>query len=181
MIEVEPLDVDAHLELIHAWMNTPHVAPWWELDRPRDDVGAYLSELTHQQGWIVSADGVPFGYVETYRVAGDPLAAHYPARPGDVGWHLLVGPERFLGSGMPRLLGRAFVSHLLNGDHPHRGRRVVCEPDIRNTRMHAFCRRLGFRSIGHLDLPEKRAVLMVHTGDDTADRHSDEPMGGERP
>jgi RimJ/RimL family protein N-acetyltransferase len=185
-IDAEPVDVDTHLDLIHSWMNKPHVAEWWELDRPRADVGDYLSALTHLQPWVTYADGVPFGYVETYRVADDPLAGHYPARAADVGWHLLVGPEEFLGSGIPQLLGRAFVSYLLDAEHPHRGSRVVCEPDIRNTRMHAFCRRLGFHSVGHVDLPDKRAVLMVHPGDDATlrhigARHDDAPRPGERP
>ncbi|WP_129668959.1 GNAT family N-acetyltransferase [Phytoactinopolyspora endophytica] len=166
-IEAEPADVDRHGELIHDWMNRAHVVPWWELDKPLDEIRAYLAGLTHLQPWVVSADGTPFGYVETYRVADDPLAGHYPARPTDVGWHLLVGPERFLGSGMPRLLGWAFLAYQLGfltttaGGHPHHGDRVVCEPDARNSRMHAFCRRLGFHAIGEVDLPDKRALLMV--------------------
>ncbi|NEE03864.1 GNAT family N-acetyltransferase [Phytoactinopolyspora halotolerans] len=181
-IDVAPVDIERHGALIHGWMNRPHVAPWWELDKPLEDVCAYLDGLTHLQPWVVSADGEPFGYVETYRVGEDALAAYYPVRPTDVGWHLLVGPERFLGSGIPRLLGRAFLAFQLGlptaktGDdaRPHRGDRVVCEPDIRNTRMHAFCRSLGFHSIGEVDLPDKRALLMVCAREDAV-RHGARP------
>lgn len=155
-LRAEPADAAAHAELLHTWMNEPHVVPWWQLDRPLPDIRAYLAGLTHLQPWIVSADGRAFGYVETYRVADDPLASYYPVHDGDVGWHLLVGPPDVLGTGLPRALGRVFVDYLLG-----LGQRVVCEPDIRNTRMHAYCRRLGFHSMGEVDLPDKRALLMV--------------------
>lgn len=144
--------------LVHDWMNRPHVAPWWELDRPPEDVRAYLAGLTHLSPWLVSADGEPFGYVETYRVVDDRLADHYAAREGDLGWHVLVGPRELLGTGTSRLLGRAVLAYLLN-----RAERVVCEPDARNQRMLAFCRRLGHEHLGEIDLPEKRAALMACT------------------
>ncbi|WP_166352616.1 GNAT family N-acetyltransferase [Phytoactinopolyspora limicola] len=165
-LDIEPVDPDRHAQLVHGWMHRPHVIPWWQLDRPLDEIHHYLAGLTHLRAWIVSADGVPFGYVETYRAVDDPLAGYYLARTSDVGWHLLVGPERFLGSGLPRLLGYTFVADLLGLAGPsgvHHGDRVVCEPDVRNTRMHTFCRRLGFHPIGTIDLPEKRALLMACT------------------
>jgi RimJ/RimL family protein N-acetyltransferase len=167
-IDVAPVDVARDTTVIHDWMNKPHVARWWELNRPLADVRAYLSGLTHLRPWIVAADGIRFGYVETYRVLEDPLRSHYPVRETDVGWHLLVGPRQFIGTGVPLLLGRAMLAFLLGmhddagrRGHPHQGERVVCEPDIRNTRMHAYCRKLGFHPIGEADLPDKRALLMV--------------------
>lgn len=142
--------------LIHSWMNRPHVVPWWQLDRPLPEIRTYLESLTHLMPWIVAADGEPFGYVETYRVADDPLAAAYEAADDDVGWHVLVGPQRFIGTGIPRLLGRAVLAYLLQ-----HGNRAVCEPDVRNTRMLAFCRRIGCTPLGEVDLADKRAALMA--------------------
>jgi RimJ/RimL family protein N-acetyltransferase len=43
-----------------------------------------------------------------------------------------------------------------------RVRRVVAEPDVRNRRMIHVFERCGFRRAGELDLPDKRAALMVH-------------------
>ena len=154
-VRFDPVAADRDHALIHDWMNRPHVSPWWELDRPPDVIRDYLASLTHLQPWLVGADGVPFGYVETYRVAEDPLACYFAARKGDLGWHVLVGPQELLGTGIPRLLGRAAVAYLLND-----AERVVCEPDARNTRMLAFCRRLGHQHLGDVELPEKRAALM---------------------
>lgn len=157
-VSFDPVDPDGDTTLIHDWMNRPHVWPWWELNRPCAVVRDYLASLTHLRPWLVRADGLPFGYVETYRVAEDPLAGYFESRPGDLGWHVLVGPQELLGTGTPRLLGRAVLACLLN-----RAERVVCEPDARNARMLAFCRRLGHRRLGDVDLPEKRAALMACT------------------
>lgn len=168
-ITAEPVDADVHAEMIHDWMNRPHVAPWWEAERI--DARGYLKGLAHSTPWLFRADGEPFGYVETYHVADDPLAGYYDADPDDVGWHVLVGPEVFLGTGIPRRMARATLRYLFNqsGDQG----RVVCEPDIRNTRMHRFCQRLGFRAVAELDLPDKRALLMVCTRHDHEAKQAD--------
>ncbi|TDC53583.1 N-acetyltransferase [Jiangella ureilytica] len=145
-------------ELVHDWMNRSHVVPWWQLGVPLEEIRGYLAGLTHLRPWLVSAHGTPFGYVETYEVAADPLAAYYPAQAGDQGFHLLVGPLSMIGTGVPRLMGRAVLAWLLN-----RGERAVCEPDVRNGRMLAYCDRLGLSSLGEVDLPEKRAAVLACT------------------
>ena len=155
MIELIAADPERHVDLVRGWMNEPHAAPWWG---PPADVGAYLREqveLEHSEPWIATSDGVPFAYVETYRAAEDPLADHYDARPGDRGWHVLVA-EDYVGTGATRELGRHVVDRLLA-----QGDRVVCEPDERNGRMLAYCRALGGEVRASLQLPDKRAALVV--------------------
>ena len=156
MIELVAADVDAHVELVHGWMHEPHVAPWWNLAVSRAEIRAYLSELRHVEPWIAYADGVPFAYVETYRVAEDPLAEHYRFAPDDRGWHVLVGDSEYLGTGAARELGRVVVERLLE-----QADRVVCEPDIRNARMLAYCHALGGQVHTEIELPDKRAALIV--------------------
>lgn len=157
-LEFEPADPDRDTSMIHYWMNEPHVVPWWQLDQPIEGVREYLAGLSHLTPWVVSADGTPFGYIETYQVIEDPLASYFAARPTDLGWHVLVGPVEMLGTGTPRLMGRAMLAYLLN-----RTDRVLCEPDVRNHRMLAFCRRLGHEHLTDVDLPAKRAALMSCT------------------
>ena len=160
-----PLDLAADLALVHGWMQQPHVAPWWELGGPEGVVGEYLARqaaLAHLQQCIVSDDGGPFAYVETYRVADDPLAAYYEARPGDRGFHLLVGPPERLGSGAGRELVGQVVMRLLAEPGTTR---VVCEPDARNARMLACCRALGGSELGPIEQPGRRAVLVAWSRD----------------
>ena len=150
-VQLVAVDLDAHADLIAAWMGEPAIAEWWG---PPPDVREYLAAqvaLPHLQPWIAVAGGRPFGYVETYRADEDPLAAFYDARPGDRGFHLLVTAE-FAGTGVARQLVRQLLEP---------GGRVVCEPDVRNARMLAFCRALGGEVRAELELPDKRAALVV--------------------
>jgi RimJ/RimL family protein N-acetyltransferase len=156
VIELVAADPEGHVDLVHGWMNEPHVAEWWGMAGSLEETRAYLGSLRHLKPWIAYADGVPFAYVETYRVAEDPLAEHYRAQPGDVGWHVLVGEAGFLGTSASRELGRVVVERLLE-----EGERVVCEPDVRNRRMLAYCHALGGRVLAELELPDKRAALVV--------------------
>lgn len=154
------LEVEADLELVHGWMQEPHVTPWWGLEGGPERVRAHLLEqdrLPYRDPWIVSDAGRPFAYVETYRVPDDPLAAHYDAQPGDRGFALLVGPPELLGSGLAQALVRHLVVRLLD---QFGITRVVCLTDVRNARMLALCRSLGAVELATLELPGGRALLV---------------------
>ena len=159
-----PLDLEADLALVHAWMQEPHVVPWWELAGSPAAVRTYLAELAaqaHVDQWIVSDDERrPFAYVETYSVFDDVLAAQYDAQPGDRGFHLLVGPPDRVGRGLGLELVRTVVARLLADPA---ATRVVCEPDVRNARMLACCRGLGAAELGHLAQPGRSAILLCWT------------------
>jgi acetyl CoA:N6-hydroxylysine acetyl transferase len=156
-------DPGQHTPLLHDWLRRPHVAPWWGAERDRPQTEAYLARQRasgHLVPWVVSVGDTPFGYVETYRAAEDPLADHVPLRDSDRGWHVLVGPPDHLGTGSARLLGRAVLAHLLRDADVER---VVCEPNELNGRMLGFCRALGYERLATLDLPDKRAALLACT------------------
>lgn len=173
-LQFEVADPEVHTPLMCDWLRRPHVAPWWGARRDRPQTEAYLARQRgsgHLVPWVVSADGDPFGYVETYRAADDPLADYYPLQDSDRGWHVLVGPPEQLGSGLPRLLGRAVLAYLLADPQVDR---VVCEPNELNGRMLAFCRALGYETVATLDLPDKRAALMACTRTRHATRWPDD-------
>jgi len=162
-VTLRPLDQGGDLGLVHGWMQQPHVTPWWELQGPVERTAGYLAAATaqpHQRSWIASIDGSPFAYVETYVVARDALAGYYPAGHGDRGFHLLVGPPVHLGTGASRLLARRVVGDLLARPGVDR---VVCEPDVRNERMLAYCSAVGGERIATLELPGKTAALFAWT------------------
>lgn len=162
-VAFRPLDVEADLALVHGWMQESHVAPWWELAGPVERVREYLrgrTALAHVDCWIASEDGRPFVYVETYVVADDPLGAQFDADPGDRGFHLLVGPPELLGSGAAQRLVRHLVTFLLGQVG---ATRVLCEPDVRNSRMLAFCRTLGGERLATLDVEGRRVALIAWT------------------
>lgn len=151
-------------ELLTAWMNDPEVAEFWELDGPPERTLAYLTEQrrsTHAAAYIGTLDGTPMSYWELYWADLDPLAAHYDAKPYDGGIHLLLGPGEFRGRGLgARLLRDVADVVFLRGDEV---RRVVAEPDVRNVRSIAAFERAGFVRAADLELPTKRAALMIKT------------------
>ena len=151
-------------ELLAAWMNDPDVAEFWQLDGPPERTVAYLTDLrnaTHTKPYIGSLDGTPMSYWELYWADQDPLAQHYDARPHDAGIHLLLGPSDFRGRGLGAQLLRAVAGTIL-GLRPEVSR-VVAEPDVRNVRSIAAFERAGFVRTADLDLPTKRAALMIKT------------------
>jgi acetyl CoA:N6-hydroxylysine acetyl transferase len=156
------LDPRGDLDLVHGWMHQPHVLPFWRLDVPRAELAAYLESVAaadHQEPLIGSVEGVPVSYWETYWAARDPLAEHYPAEDHDQGVHLLIGPLELTGRGLGRRLLDAVAGWQL-GREP-RTRRVVAEPDVRNARMIHVFERCGFVRAAEVELPDKRAALMV--------------------
>ncbi|URM89160.1 acetyltransferase [Streptomyces sp. MRC013] len=156
------VDPAADAGLVHAWMNDPEVAEYWEMAQPEERIAAYLREQVasaHSTPYIGCVGGTPMSYWELYRADLDPLRHHYPARPRDAGVHLLLGPSGYRGRGLGAALLRAVSDWLLRTD-PY-AERVVAEPDVRNERSVRAFERAGFRLVRRIDLPAKRAALMV--------------------
>ncbi|MFJ8435691.1 GNAT family N-acetyltransferase [Kitasatospora sp. NPDC094019] len=153
----------ADLGLLTRWMNDPEVAAYWELAGPAAVTERHLRAQLDGDGRSLPClgllDDTPMSYWEVYRADLDPLAAHYPARPHDAGLHLLLGPAGSRGRGLGTILLAALTERVLR-EHP-RCERVVAEPDVRNRRSVRAFRRAGFRLAAELDLPDKRAALMV--------------------
>lgn len=158
-----PVRPERDLPLITRWMNDPAVAAFWDLAGPETVTAAHLYGQCDGDGrsfpGLGVLDGTPMSYFEIYRADLDPLARHYPAQPHDTGIHLLLGGVADRGRGLGSVLLRA-VSGLVLDRRP-RCARVIAEPDLRNTPSVSAFLRAGFRLFAEVDLPDKRAALMV--------------------
>ncbi|GGY70612.1 N-acetyltransferase [Streptomyces olivaceoviridis] len=158
-----PLRLDQDLPLVHRWMNDPAVAEFWELAGPRNRTEDHLRAQLQGDGRSAPClgvlDGTPMSYWEIYRADLDPLARHYPVRPHDTGVHLLVGDAADRGRGLGSVLLRAVADLIL--DRRPTCARVVAEPDLRNTPSIAAFLSAGFRFAAEVDLPDKRAALVI--------------------
>ncbi|MEU3483672.1 GNAT family N-acetyltransferase [Streptomyces sp. NPDC033754] len=161
--QLVPVRLDRDLPLLTRWMNDPAVAAFWELAGPETVTAEHLRAQLQGDGRSVPClgvlDDVPMSYFEIYRADLDPLARHYPARPHDTGIHLLVGGVSDRGRGVGTALLRAVAELVL--DHRPRCTRVIAEPDIRNTPSVSAFLGAGFRYAAEVDLPDKRAALMI--------------------
>jgi acetyl CoA:N6-hydroxylysine acetyl transferase len=156
------VDPDHDLDLVHVWMNDPDVASSWKMPWPRDRIAGYLREQdrsTQSTAYLGVLDGVPMSYWELYRADLDPLAQHYSAREHDAGIHVLLGPAECRGRGLAAGLLRAVSSWQLEADPL--ATRVVGEPEASNERLIRAGERAGFVRVTDLDLPNKRAALMI--------------------
>ncbi|MBO1335804.1 GNAT family N-acetyltransferase [Streptomyces sp. VRA16 Mangrove soil] len=163
VFQLVPARIERDLALISRWMNDPAVAAFWELAGPDDVTEHHLRPQVEGDGRSVPClgvlDGTPMSYWEVYRADLDPLARHYPARPHDTGIHLLIGGVAHRGRGLGTTLLRAVADLVL--DHRPQCARVVAEPDLRNTPSVSAFLSAGFRFSAEVDLPDKRAALMV--------------------
>ncbi|MER7553657.1 GNAT family N-acetyltransferase [Streptomyces anulatus] len=158
-----PVRPERDLAVISRWMNDPAVAAFWELAGPESVTADHLRPQLEGDGRSIPClgvlDGTPMSYWEIYRADLDPLARHYPARPHDTGVHLLIGGVNNRGRGVGTTLLRA-VADLVLDNLPKCGR-VVAEPDLRNTPSVSAFLSAGFRFSAEVDLPDKRAALMI--------------------
>ncbi|MEU0673081.1 GNAT family N-acetyltransferase [Streptomyces sp. NPDC006172] len=158
-----PVRPERDLALISAWMNDPTVAAFWELAGPESVTAAHLRRQSGGHGHSVPClgvlDGTPMSYWEIYRADLDPLSQYYRARPHDTGVHLLIGGAADRGRGLGGLLLKAVAGLAL--DRRPACARVIAEPDLRNIPSIAAFLAAGFRFSTEIDLPDKRAALMV--------------------
>jgi RimJ/RimL family protein N-acetyltransferase len=156
------LDQDRDVDLLHSWMNDPEVARFWKMPWPRDEIKSYLDQQedsAHSTPYLGELAGFPIGYVELYRADLDPLAEYYDAREHDAGVHTLMAPTEYRARGLAAELLRTITTWQLDADP--RATRVVIEPDVENKRAIKLAELAGFRHKTDLDLPNKRAALMV--------------------
>ncbi|WP_045302486.1 GNAT family N-acetyltransferase [Saccharothrix sp. ST-888] len=157
-----PVRLPHDLPLLAAWMNDPEVADFWELAGPAEVTERHLRAQLDGDGRSLPClgllDGLPMSYWEIYRADRDPLAGYYPARHHDIGVHLLLAAGA-RGRGLGAVLLAALADHIL-AVRPA-CRRVLAEPDVRNTRSVRAFANAGFERATELDLPTKRAALMI--------------------
>ncbi|MEV7073069.1 GNAT family N-acetyltransferase [Streptomyces sp. NPDC093990] len=163
VFQLVPVRIERDLPLVSRWMNDPAVAAFWELAGPQNVTEEHLRSQLDDDGRSVPClgvlDGAPMSYWEIYRADLDPLARHYPARPHDTGIHLLVGTVADRGRGLGSTLLRAVADLVL--DKRPACARVVAEPDLRNIPSVTAFLSAGFRFSAEVDLPAKRAALVI--------------------
>ncbi|MEU6808244.1 GNAT family N-acetyltransferase [Streptomyces sp. NPDC046831] len=158
-----PVDPARDAGLLHGWVTHPKAVFWMMQDATPEDVERAYGEITadeHHHALLGLHDGKPVFLMERYDPARRELAGLYAAQPGDVGMHFLVAPTDTPVHGFTRAVITAVLRHLFEDAAT---RRVVVEPDVRNTAVHALNEAVGFVPAGEIQKPEKRALLSFCT------------------
>ncbi|MGW0390719.1 GNAT family N-acetyltransferase [Streptomyces sp. NPDC003042] len=160
---IRPLDPFADAELLHGWVTHPKAAFWMMQDASLPDVEREYMKIAaaeHHDGYIGLHEGRPAFLMETYDPSELELVGLYDAQPGDVGMHFLVAPSDRPLSGFTRAVITTVMASLFADPAT---RRVVVEPDVRNTAVHALNEAVGFVPDGPVQKPEKEALLSFCT------------------
>ncbi|MDM7890537.1 GNAT family N-acetyltransferase [Curtobacterium caseinilyticum] len=180
---VQPVDPDRDATVVQAWLAHPASAWWSMTEHDVHAVRGYLRSVQEdpaQAGWLLRWDGDPIAYAETYDPRQVLLTDVWDAEAGDVGMHLLVAPPPADGRvhGLTSAVMRAVVEHCRDALG---ARRVVVEPDVRNTAVQVKNAEVGFRALREVDVDGKRALLSVLDTDRIGVPDDDGPAAHLRP
>jgi RimJ/RimL family protein N-acetyltransferase len=157
---LRPVDPQGDAALLSEWMNRPHLAQAWECDWPTERWQRHLQaqiEGTYSRPFIVTLDGVDFGYIELYWAAKDSIATRYDADPYDVGLHAAIADTEHLNRGTaPAVLAQLMVS-LFSAESLCR--RIMIDPDHRNVQARRAAERSGFVFLGEHEMANRRMAL----------------------
>ncbi|MFB0619651.1 GNAT family N-acetyltransferase [Streptomyces sp. AGS-58] len=158
-----PVAPSRDAELLHSWVTHPKAVFWMMQDATEADVERAYAEIAadeHHHALLGLRDGVPAFLMETYDPAHRELTGLYEPRPGDVGMHFLVPATGTPVHGFTRSVITAVLARLFQDPAVAR---VVVEPDVRNTAVHALNAAVGFVPEREIQKPEKKALLSFCT------------------
>lgn len=160
---LRPVDPDADAALLHRWVTHPKAVFWL---MPDADVARVTQEYRriaahpHHDAYLGHWRDRPAFLAERYDPARVELVGRYDARPGDVGMHFLCAPADAPVHGFTRAVITTVMAWLFADPSTER---VVVEPDVRNTAVHALNAAVGFHVVGTITKPEKDALLSICT------------------
>ncbi|EST39263.1 hypothetical protein N566_02930 [Streptomycetaceae bacterium MP113-05] len=159
--------VDPHTdaELLHRWVTHPKSAFWMMEEATLPEVEREFLEIAahpRHDAFLGLHDGTPAFLAERYDPADDLGEAH-EKQAGDIGMHFLCAPAGTPLHGFTRAVLITVMEFLFAQPAV---RRVVVEPDVRNTAVHALNEAVGFRIEKTVPLPGKDAYLSLCTRDD---------------
>ncbi|WP_147279426.1 GNAT family N-acetyltransferase [Oligella ureolytica] len=147
------------IPLLHKWLNAKHTIEQWKLNKPLSELITYFGKATkdkHQKLFLISCDGVPFGYCEIYAVIGDRLANYYDnVTPFDMGWHVLIGERAFLSKSFAQILIYAISNFVFLKTQAIR---IIVEPDVR-VKWHVIAEKYAYYKDSVVVFPEKNANI----------------------
>jgi lysine N-acyltransferase len=150
----------ADADMVAEWMNRPHLASAWEYDWPTHRWEQHLSAQlsgSYSLPLLGSMRGIERAYLELYWGAKDLISHHYDAEPYDLGLHAAIADLSLVNRGLgpmllPRIVASVFASE-------PRCRRIMFDPDHRNTSARRLCEYVGCTFLGEHDTTNRRMAL----------------------
>ena len=158
-IDIRSLDIEKDIAIIHTWFLMEYAAFWNMQDLSLEETRRFYGDLEKEgrmEAYLGLYQNRPAFLMECYRPEYDEVAEHYQVIPGDIGMHFMVAPAETPTHGFTRDVLRHIMAFLF---YQKNARRVVVEPDVRNTKVHRLNAFVGFHYDNTIELKEKRAHL----------------------
>jgi lysine N-acyltransferase len=150
----------ADADMVSEWMNRPHLAAAWEYNWPAERWQRHLDlqlNGTYSLPLIGSMRGTDRAYLELYWGAKDIISHHYDADPYDLGLHAAIADLALVNRGLGPLLLPQIVASVFAAEP--RCRRIMFDPDHRNTTARRLCEYAGCTFLGEHDTTNRRMAL----------------------
>lgn len=165
-LRLDPLDPAAgsgDVEVVHAWATQDRAVFWMMQDHTLDEVREiyqWLHDQPTHASYLVRDGDEPVALFQTYDPRAEEVGEHYDVRDGDLGVHFMLAPATSVRPGFTAavvgfLLAEVFADPTV--------RRLVVEPDARNTKAVGLVERIGFELGPVVELSTKPARLATWT------------------
>ncbi len=149
-----------HYQLLHRWLNTPHVAKFWDGAVSMSEViGKYDHKihLNTERAYFVKQQQDFIGYISVYianKVGG---AWWEEEEDGTLGVDLLIGEESLLGKGLGASYLVVFTDWLLE----QKGvKKIITDPSPKNLSAIKSYQKAGFVNAGLITTPDGEAMVL---------------------
>jgi aminoglycoside 6'-N-acetyltransferase len=137
---------EGDLRAVTRWVNTPHVAKWWDEHRSAEQIAAYYVPGIRGEDavryWIWEVNGRSVGFCQDYRISEHPEFALLCGRPDAIGFDYVIGEaahvDRGLGTSLLWVFLRDIVVPAYDG-----ATELFAAPDHRNARSLRVLAKLG--------------------------------------
>ena len=147
---------EADLPMLERWLNAPHVRRWW--GEPAKEVAGIEEDFDDpaMASFIVLHAGVPFAYLQSYRIAADdPSFGDRPERT--VGIDQFIGLADRIGIGHGPAMIDAFVRKVFDEGME----RVVLDPHPDNAQAIRAYEKAGFTAFDQRMTEDGPALMMA--------------------
>jgi aminoglycoside 6'-N-acetyltransferase len=142
---VRPM-TEGDLPDVTRWINTPHVARWWDDHRRAEQVAAHYGPGIRGQDavryWVWEVNGRSVGFSQDYRIADHPEFALLCGRPDAIGFDYVIGEAAFVDRGLGTKLLWVFLRDIVVPAYDECSE-LFAAPDHRNARSLRVLAKLG--------------------------------------
>lgn len=166
---IKPFLPERDLAFIHDWVNRDYAVYWGMQGFTFDQVADVYKKLCDEQVVYSGFFQDEFSFlIELYDPASDLVSHYYPHRQGDLGMHILLAPASKPLNHFSWTVFYTLVNFMRQLPDV---KRIVVEPDARNTKIHKLNRKAGFIEHQQIYFPHKSAILSTLDYDISLSNH----------